>query len=358
MRKPVRRRAAALVTIDQVAHRAGVSLMTVSRVTNGHECVRERTRERVMRAIRELNYKPNPAARALAAARADRIALLYANPSAGYLSELLLGTLDGAGLTGCQLVVQKWEGADGGGERARARARQLARDADGVLLPPPLCESQPLTAALEGVQVPCVAIAAGLATPGMSCVRIDNRRAAHDMTTHLIRLGHRAMGFIKGDPNQSASAQRFEGFRHALADAGVPFNEAWVAAGDFSYRSGLRAAEHLLAARIRPTAIFASNDDMAHAVISVAQRRRLSVPRDLSVAGFDDTLMATTVFPELTTVRQPIAPMSQEAIALLLEATRRKRLNLDAEPEDRLFEHELIERDSCAPPRGASSATS
>ena len=132
------------------------------------------------------------------------------------------------------------------------------------------------------------------------------------MTDHLIGLGHRRIGFIVGSANQTASALRREGYCAALAAAGIAELPELIRQGDFTYRSGLARANALLDLADPPTAIFASNDDMAAAVVAAAHWRHLDVPRDLSVCGFDDTAMATTILPELTTVRQPIAEMAQE----------------------------------------------
>ena len=142
---------------------------------------------------------------------------------------------------------------------------------------------------------------------------------ASEITAHLIGLGHRRIGYIKGDPNQTASARRFEGYVRRLARgrhrAGA---HASCRAATSPIAPASRPAEKLLARRPSPTAIIASNDDMAAACISVAHRRGLDVPRDLSVVGFDDTSAATTVWPELTTIRQPIAAMADSAIDILL----------------------------------------
>ena len=123
-----------------------------------------------------------------------------------------------------------------------------------------------------------------------------------------------------------------------------------IVAGDFSYRSGLHAAERLLSLATPPTALFASNDDMAAAALAVAHRRGLDVPRDLSVVGFDDTAVATTVWPELTTIRQPVADMARAAVELLVAGARRRRTRLTVVPEHRVFPHALIRRGSDVPP--------
>ena len=343
-----RRRRGKAVTIHEVARRAGVSPMTVSRVTNGEDNVRESTRDAVMRAVRELNYSPNPAARSLAGAHGTRIALIYTNPSAAYLSELLVGALDMASGSTLQLVLEKWDDLKPAAERAAVR--EVARSVAGVVLPPPLCESTTISSELAAAGVPVVAIATGRFRADVSCVRIDDFRAASDMTAHLIGLGHTRIGFIKGHPNQTASLQRLAGFQTKMEESGIAPNPTYIEQGYFTYRSGLDAAEQLLDRKRPPTAIFASNDDMAAAVISVAHRRGLDVPRDLSVVGFDDTPTATTVWPELTTIRQPIAEMAQAALKLLLRKIRQKRSGNQAEPIDHLFGHELVKRNSDAPP--------
>lgn len=337
------------MTIHEVARRAGVSPMTVSRVTHGVENVREATRELVLKAIRELNYSPNPAAQWLAGARNTRIALIYANPSVAFLSELLVGALEKAGRTAALLVVEKWDNLKPAAERAAAR--RLAQNVAGVILPPPLCESMAISSELTAAGIPVVAVVTGRPRPDVSCVRIDDFRAASEMTQYLISLGHSRLGFIKGHPTHASSAQRYAGFQAACEAAGLQVNPAHVEQGYFSYRSGLEAAERLLARKRGPTAIFASNDDMAAAVVSVAHRRGLDVPRDLSVVGFDDTLTATTVWPELTTIRQPIAAMAEAALALLVRQIREKRAGRLPDPVDQLFAHELVKRDSAAPPR-------
>jgi LacI family transcriptional regulator len=341
------RRKGRSVTIDDVAALAKVSPMTVSRVVNGHTKVRDTTRERVMEAVRELGYIPNLAASSLAAAQDARIALIYTNPSAAYLRELLLGALRGAARTAAQLVIENWGDLDADSDRKAARA--LAKSVTGVILPPPLCESKVVIEELVNAGVPVVAIAAGSFNHEISSVRIDDFLASKEATEHLIRLGHTRIAFVKGHPNQTASARRLDGYQAALNEAGIAVDHTMVQQGFFTYRSGLDAVEKLLSLKHPPTAIFASNDDMASAAISVAHRHGLGVPRDISVIGFDDTSAATTVWPEISTVRQPIASMADTAIDILLRTIRRK----DTETKvvvDHVAAHQLVQRDSVAPP--------
>ena len=187
-------------TISDVAARAGVSVMTVSRVINGEDKVRPATRDAVDIAIAALNYAPNRAAQSLAGAGQIRIALLYSNPSAAYLSEFLVGGLDQASRGAVQLVVEKCEPDDHEADVAR---RLVASGIDGFVLPPPLCDNRAVLAALVDSGTPVVAVATGRVAARVSAVSIDDRRAAFEMTMHIAALGHTRIGFIAGHPNQT-----------------------------------------------------------------------------------------------------------------------------------------------------------
>ncbi len=320
--------------------------MTVSRVINGESNVRPATRDVVNDAIRQLNYAPNPAARSLAGAGQLRIALLYSNPSAGYLSEFLVGSLDQSARNDVQLIVEKCEIGD---HEVEVTQHLVDRGVDGIILPPPLCDSAPVLEVLTAAKLPTVVVATGRPPEQLLAVSIDDRDAAFTMTQHILNLGHRRIGFIVGDTNQTASTQRLEGYRAALEAAGVQPDEALIAQGRFTYRSGLDAAEELLELSDRPSAIFASNDDMAAATVAVAHRRGLDVPGDVTVCGFDDTTLATAIWPELTTIHQPIADMSRAAVEMLVGAIRGKGVAAGA--QHRLLDFTLIRRQSDAAPR-------
>jgi LacI family transcriptional regulator len=348
MNKPSRR-SRGTVTIEDVARAAGVSAMTVSRVINKEKNVRDKTRDRVLKAIKELKYSPNMAARSLAAGDATHIGLLYSNPSAAYLSQFLVGALDGARKAGVHLGIEACEGEDEGSQ-AEAAKHIAAADVEGVILPPPLSESVPILTELALAEMPVVTVAMGKLYENALNVRIDDFAAAAEITNYLINLGHRRIALIKGHPQQIASAERERGFRAAVNAAGLNPADIAVEQGFFTFRSGLEAAEKLLDNPRRPTAIFASNDDMAAAAVSVAHRRGLDVPGDLSVVGFDDTAPATTVWPELTTIRQPVAAMAAAALDLLLSELRSRRHGLPPVPAERVLEHELVIRESSGPP--------
>ncbi|WP_333573350.1 LacI family DNA-binding transcriptional regulator [Sphingomonas sp.] len=337
-------RSAQGATVIDVAARAGVSAMTVSRVINGRSGVSAATREAVERAIAELHYVPNVAARSLVTSAELRIGILYSNPSAAFMSELLTGVFEEASTRGARLVLLKGEGGRAPAEQDLLRF--VNAGLSGILLAPPLAEAPVVLRTLRGLGVPIAAIGA-YHVPGATCVRIDDRRAAFEMTRHLLELGHRRLGFVLGNPDQTASAERRAGMEDAMRD--VPDAGVQLVQGDFSYASGLAAGEQLLDGPSPPTAVFASNDDMAAAIVSVAHRRQLDVPRQLTVVGFDDTTAAVTLWPPLTTVHQPVRRLAAEALALLADEARGS--GSKARPRrDRVLEHEIVKRSSTAAP--------
>jgi LacI family transcriptional regulator len=335
-------------TMADVAKLAGVSPMTVSRVMNGKGLVRESTRRKVAEAVAALNYTPNQEARNLAGSKPIRVGFLYSNPSAAYLSEFLVGLLSQSGLNNVQLFVEKCEAGQHEEEQAR---RLIGNGLDGIILPPPLCDSEAVIACVAQADIPAVVVACGSPDERMGAVNIDDFDAAYRMTRHLIALGHQRIGFVVGHPNQTASGRRLAGYRAAVEEKGADKSEELVVQGMFTYRSGLDAAEHLLGLELRPTAIFASNDDMAAAAVAVAHRLGLDVPGDLTVTGFDDSALATTIWPELTTVRQPIAEMARQSVQSLVRRVRALREGEEAPPERVPMEFELVRRQSDAAPR-------
>ena len=341
------RRQRSAPTILDVARHAGVSPMTVSRVINDEQAVRPATRAKVRDAIAALNYAPSAAARALSGGDQTRICLLLSNPSTSFLSELLMGSLEQASHHHVLLAVEKLAEDM---SVAMVIEHLCQGHVDGIILPPPLCDSPEMLDALQAASIRAVTVAASHPWPGVSAVNIDDRLAAQDMTRHLVALGHRRIGFIRGNPGYTSSQRRFDGYEAALGEAGIALDPALVAQGLFDYRSGLDAAEHLLDLTDRPTAIFASNDDMAAAVVAIAHGRGIDIPGDLTVCGFDDTPLATTIWPELTTIRRPISEMARTAVDLLLRELRQKRGEAE-EPEHRVLDYTLVRRQSDAAPR-------
>lgn len=341
------RRKKQAVTIQSVAQRAGVSAMTVSNVVNGTGKAGPAVREAVLEAIRELGYSPNPAAKALASAGTVRVGVLYADPENAFLSAMLVGVLNAASARGAQVVLRACASRelDDVGESLKVLVRG---GANALLLSPPIAEMVSGTPLMRALGVPAAVVAPGLPLPDMITVRVDDRAAAQAMTEHLITSGHRRIGFISGPPTHSSSAARREGYAAALTAHGLAFDTELVVAGAYTYESGLAGAERLLDLTIPPTAIFAANDDMAVAALSLAHRRGLAVPADLSIAGFDDTPVAIRVWPALTTIRQPVPLMAERAAAALI--ARAQGLETPERELDEIVAFSLLERESTARP--------
>lgn len=324
--------------IRDVSALAGVSVKTVSRVLNQHRYVSDETRQRVEAAMRELDFRPSVAARILAGTKSGQIALIYDNHSPYYMNQIQMGCWEGCQKAGMRLLAQPVDVASPTvGDEVRGLVTET--HVDGVVLSSPVTDCLAVLQALEGLDIPFVRISPGTNRALTSSVFMDDAQAADDMTSHLIAKGHRKIGFVRGHPNHMASEERLFGYRRALDRAGIMFEPELVTPGEFDFDSGVSAAHQLLNLNHRPTAIFASNDDMAAGILSVAHDRGLSVPEQLSVTGFDDTTLARMVWPQLTTIHQPTRELALEATRLLLEGVTHTHSHLP---------HALVERASVA----------
>ena len=338
------------VTIKDVSKSAGVSIKTVSRVINGEANVREETRNRVEQAIETLGYKLSVAARTLAGHRSYQIGLLYDNPSVYYTADIQKGATSRGLVDGYRVLYQS---CDLHSATLVTEVGELIdhNHIDGLILTPPLTESDAVLAELVERQLPFVRLAPG-GDPHLSpLVQMDDVAASADMTNHLLDLGHRRIAFIKGHPDHPCAQQRLDGFVNAMRARSLPVDPDLVVDGLFSFESGIDAGRRLLSRPDRPTAIFSSNDDMAAGVLAVAHKMELSIPGDLSVTGFDDTDVARIVWPQLTTIRQPTRQLASTAMDLLLSALSSKL------QETRLvLDYELQARESTGPaPRALRS---
>ncbi|NLR70978.1 LacI family transcriptional regulator [Novosphingobium sp. ERN07] len=326
--------------IRDVAAKAGVAVKTVSRVLNGHPYVSGDTKARVEEAMRALDFRPSVAARILSGAKSNQIALIYDNHSPYYMFQIQTGCWDFCRANGIRLLAQPVDVADPQvGEQVRGLVSET--HVDGIILSSPVTDCDPVLRALEAMDIPFVRISPGTNHALTSSVFMDDAQAADDMTTHLINAGHRRIGFIKGHQNHMASDDRLFGYRRALDRAGISYDPILVCEGEFDFDSGARGAAALLGLPNCPTAIFASNDDMAAGVLAVAHDRGINVPAQLSVAGFDDTTLARTVWPPLTTIHQPMAELARTATEILIAG---------GDITHRRLPHTLIERASVAPP--------
>ncbi|GAB2511722.1 LacI family DNA-binding transcriptional regulator [Pseudoxanthomonas sangjuensis] len=311
------------VRIEDVAEAAGVSMKTVSRVLNSEPNVSEATRRAVQAAVEKLQYRPHPSARTLAGRRSYLVAMLYDNPSSNYLMEVELGVLDACQAQHYNLMLAPLV-YDAKDIVAKVEALILQSRLDGVVLTPPITDDEALLARLDARDIPYASISPKETHRRVGVV-LDERSAAREMMAHLVSLGHRRIAHIKGHPAHGASGWRLAGYRDGLQDAGLDYDPTLVVAGEFSHGSGVAATHQLLDLAQPPTAIIAANDDMAAGAICAIFERGLSVPKDVSVCGFDDTPISRQIYPSLTTVRQPTREMGRLAALELLKEIRERR---------------------------------
>lgn len=333
-------------TITDVARLAGVSMKTVSRVLNKEPNVTIKTRDKVLKAASELHYSPNLAAKGLATSKSYLVALIYdSSASPHYISGIQSGAIQACRDYDYHLVPEPLPSlVEVGIETTLNTLAELLRriSVDGVVLAPPLCDEKQIVAFLKSIKMPFALIAPSKGEPHAKAVKMDDVEAAREITNYLLSKGHSNIGFVKGHAQHSAARLRYVGFCEAMEQAGASIDVKNIVQGDFSFRSGVEAAEQLLNQQSdRPTAIFASNDDMAAGVVSVASRLGLSVPKDLAVCGFDDTPIAKILHPQLTTIRQPITDMGFEAVKLLVSPECKK-----LPPSTQNLDYQLIIRDS------------
>jgi len=346
-------------TIKDVAERAKVSLKTVSRVINNEPSVMQGTRARVLHAIAELDYEPDPSARNLRSATPFVIGLVYDNPNPYHIIGVQNGVLAACRETGFDLQIHPCDSsspllADELGEWAR-RSR-LA----GVVLTAPMSESPELVNALAARGVKLVRIIAAREDPrdGQPCVYVDDHDAAYEITEHLIQLGHQRIGFLWGGLAHRSSTERYQGYEKALKDYGITLDKHLVVNGDYTFDDGFRGARRLLALRDPPTAIFGSNDEIAAGVLAAAKSAGMNVPYDLSIAGFEDSPFSKQSWPALTTAKQATEEIAKHAARLLISGLRQ-----DAYEDNPIVMHnqgfvpQLVVRGSTAPmrPRGPNT---
>ncbi len=312
-----RSRSGAQATINDVAALAGVSKKTVSRVINRADSITDKTRKAVEQAIEMLGFVPNPQARALALRRNFLIALLHDNPNAQTVLNFQHGVLDAIKESELALVVRPVD-------RVSSRFLEDVQDflekhrPMGVMLLPPISENDALVALCEKLGVRYMRICSASLGDARHCVSSNDREAVAEVCRRLIALGHRRIGFVRGPLGFRSTAERDAGFREALAQAGLTLPNELVVSGDYCFSTGIEAGRALLSLPEPPTAIFASNDEMAAGVLSVAHEKGIAVPAQLSLIGFDDSPTATHIWPALSTVRWPIRAMGKLAAEALV----------------------------------------
>ncbi len=330
------------VTIMDVAREAGVSYATVSRVLSGYEFVKESTRQRVHEAAERLGYVVSLPARILAGGRTRIISLLVPNIDNSYVGTIVHGIDLEIEVAGYNLMLYTTHRQRG--KEAMYVTTVTNGLSEGLLLVAPLFPKAYVDA-LREQNFPYVLIDQDDFGGDSAIVEATNWQGAFDATTYLHHLGHQRIACISGHPDLSSAAQRLEGYKAALAAAGIPFREEFVAEGSYWLPGGREAMRKLLQLNPRPSAVFAANDLSALGAVEAIREIGLRIPDDISIVGFDDTPQASVLEPRLTTVRQPLEQMGRVAAQLLLEqieqpGTPRRRVTLPTE---------LIVRNSCAP---------
>lgn len=344
------------VTIKHVAADAGVSLQTVSRVINNEPTVREEMKARVQASIDRLGYVPSIAAQRMSGSRSylilavnDRertIADWQARQGTDWVDQMLLGGMLKCSEHGYRLILELIDTHSDHVER-ELLAAIAALQPDGIILTPPHSDNAQIVDLLAGQRIPFVRIGSQQNGSGIS-VSMDDEGSARTATRYLIERGHRRIGFIAGSAEYNLSAWRVDGWRAAMDEAGFE-TAGLLAQGDFSYGSGEAAATRLLGSDNPPSAIIASNDQMALATLEVARVRGLRVPEDLSIISFDNTPLVHFTQPPLTAVDQPIAATASRAVELIIAAQKGDEL-----PDGlTVISAAIVERGSVAPPPGA-----
>lgn len=303
------------ITIYDVAREAGVSMATVSRVVNGNPNVKPTTRKKVLAAIERLGYRPNAVARGLASKKTTTVGVIIPDISSLFFSELARGIEDIATMYKYNIILcnsdQRLE------KELQLINTLLEKQVDGLLFMGSEVKEDHLQA-LSTSSVPVVLAATRDADNVLPSVTIDHFQAAYDATKFLIDEGHTRIAMITGpltDP--LGGLLRFEGYKQALSDAGIPFNEELMASGNYWYESGLSKMNQFLKLDQPPTAVFAASDEMAIGAIHAVQDAGLRVPDDIEVVGYDNVRLAEMVRPRLTSVVQPMYDIGAVAMRLL-----------------------------------------
>lgn len=343
-----------MVRMIDVANHAGVSLKTVSRVLNNEPHVQDALRNKVHASVKELGYVPSASARSLRSSRTYTFHLISRTIEGNFVNTVQSGALRASQKHGYNLMasllsfeilhdpiaLKKW-----------CETFLANQKPDGVILVPPHSDNQQLNDFLNDAKIPISRIGPSeIQDLNNVNIAIDDRVAAKEATDHLIALGHRRIGFIRGYEDQGATHKRFNGYCDALAQAGIELDPEIVKPGIFSFESGMNSGLELLSMGNRPTAIFAANDDMAAGVIVAAYRNNIKIPEEVSVMGFDDSELAEKIWPTLSTIRQPLIRYGEQAVEYLVNRAGNKSKNAkDKASWTDLLDYEFILRESTGP---------
>lgn len=304
-------------TINDVARFAQVSKRTVSRVINGSNLASEKTRKQVSAIVDILGFEPDTQARGLAFRHSFLIGLIYDNPNPQYVVNILEGILEALADNEFELAVHRCDRSDPHFiEKARSFVER--QKLYGVILTPSASEDERLAAMIRATGSEYVRVASVALDEPHRMIVSNDRLGGVSAANYFAKLGHQRVAYISGPPTFRSSQERLAGFREGLQQANIELRTQHIFEGDYSFESGVAATERLLSLRVRPTAVFAANDEMAAGVLQAVRIRGLRVPDHLSVIGFDDFHIATSVWPRLTTIHSPTQEIGRLAATRLL----------------------------------------
>ena len=338
-------------TINDIARLANVSKKTVSRVINDSPFVRGETREKISAIIAEMGFAPDPQARGLAFRRSFLIGMIYDNPTPQYVVNMQQGILDAMKGTSFELVIRPCNRQDPHflkDMRNFVERQKLF----GVIMPPSVSEDEGLIEILDELECPYVRIASIALDEPQSMVVTHDNVGGNAAARHLAELGHTRIAHISGPSLFRSAHERRRGFVEGLAAAGLKLAPQYNREAAYTFETGVEHAAALLAMNPRPTAIFCGNDEMAAGVYMAARNAGLSIPGDVSVIGFDDSAMASRMYPLLTSVRLPIHDMGELAAAKLIATTRERRRHPPQDEKTEVTPTLVVRESTAAPPKG------
>lgn len=328
-------------TIKEVSQQARVSPSTVSRVLNGTTPVSPDVRKRVLAAVEALDYTPNAFARGLATNRSGGIGVTVNDIGSPYYAVMLRGVEAAVEAAGMHLMVASGQAR---ADRERDAVQFMKqRRSDALIVQVEALSDEELIDLARASEVPIVVFGRWVAELAGRCVHLDNEAGGRLATEHLLAHGHRVVAHIAGPLAFPDARHRLLGYRMALAQAGLPFDERLVVEGDFREGGGRAATLRLLDRVPDVEAIFVANDQMAAGAIRAVRDLGRDVPRDVSVVGFDDVLLAEYLSPTLTTVRQPLYEMGRAAAQIAIALLQEKEVEVRTR-----FDPELVVRQSVA----------
>lgn len=327
------------ITIKDVARVAGVHSSTVSRVITGKSCISEKTTQRVLSVIEELNYTPNALARGLKTKKIKTLAMLIPDIANPFFAGLARGVEDTANKYGYNVILCN---TDDCLEKEANYLRLLVEKCiEGVILATAKIRDN-IIAELERTSCPYILLSRNIRGVKENSISVDDITGGYLATEYLITLGHCNIAHISGPYNTTVALDRIMGYKKALQDYGVPFQRIYLKEGDFRIKGGYQEMRQLLQLRVPPTAIFTANDLLAIGAMEAIREKGYDVPADFSIVGFDDIKIASYLSPPLTTIRQPMVKMGSLAIIKLLE-----KIEYKVSHPNIMIKPELIERKSC-----------